>query len=209
MQQRSRIQYPNVNTEQNQALDSISGPTNGINLDNTSQVKNNESPDYETVYSGTFCRLLPPPSASVSKQVNTPQSSPSTSLPSVPMTPTLQKLSQKFKLKSVLKKKKNNQADKNTNAKNGGDMSNTIVNNSGYDFHRAIEKLVEKMDLQLLDTSSESGYGSDQDSLTSNNSTSNTTSPSPLSSATSTTGASVPKTSPAIPIKPPSLPPRL
>merc|ERR1719225_2430656 len=215
MQQRSRIQYPNVNTEQNQALDSISGPTNGINLDNTSQVKNNESPDYETVYSGTFCRLLPPPSASVSKQVNTPQSSPSTSLPSVPMTPTLQKLSQKFKLKSVLKKKKNNQADKNTNAKNGGDMSNTIVNNSGYDFHRAIEKLVEKMDLQLLDTSSESGYGSDQDSLKSQDSTSSTATPSPLSSATPTTGTptitTVPKTSPTVtsPSKPPSLPPRL
>ena len=36
-----------------------------------------------------------------------------------------------------------------------------------YDFHRAVEKLVEKLDLQLaLDTSSESGYGSDDhDSL--------------------------------------------
>jgi hypothetical protein len=32
-------------------------------------------------------------------------------------------------------------------------------------FHRAVVRLVEKMDLQLLDTSSESGYGSDQDSL--------------------------------------------
>ena len=43
------------------------------------------------------------------------------------------------------------------------------VNNHLYeprsDFHRAVVKLVEKMDLQLLDTSSESGYGSDQDSL--------------------------------------------
>ena len=40
------------------------------------------------------------------------------------------------------------------------------IHNPGYDFHRAIEKLVEKMDLGLqLDTSSESGYGSDQDSL--------------------------------------------
>ena len=215
MQQRSRIQYPNVNTNQQQAPDSISGPTNGTNLDDTSQVKNNESPDYETVYSGTFCRLLPPPSASVSKQVNTPQSSPSTSLPSVPMTPTLQKLSQKFKLKSVLKKKQNNQSDKNINAKNGGDMSNTIVNNSGYDFHRAIEKLVEKMDLQLLDTSSESGYGSDQDSLKSQDSTSSTATPSPLSSASPTTGTpiitTIPKTSPTVtsPSKPPSLPPRL
>ena len=215
MQQRSRIQYPNVNTEQNQDLDSINGPTNGTSLDNNSQVKNNESPDYETVYSGTFCRLLPPPSASVSKQVNTPQSSPSTNLPSVPMTPTLQKLSQKFKLKSVLKKKQNNQADKNTNAKNGGDMSNTIVNNSGYDFHRAIEKLVEKMDLQLLDTSSESGYGSDQDSLKSQDSTSSTATPSPLSSVAPTTATptitTISKTSPTVtsPSKPPSLPPRL
>lgn len=34
------------------------------------------------------------------------------------------------------------------------------------DFHRAVERLVEKLDLQLLDTSSESGYGSDDhDSL--------------------------------------------
>jgi hypothetical protein len=35
------------------------------------------------------------------------------------------------------------------------------------DFHHAVVRLVEKMDLQLMDTSSESGYGSDQDSLNS------------------------------------------
>ena len=32
-----------------------------------------------------------------------------------------------------------------------------------YDFHRAVERLVEKLDLQLMDTSSESGYGSEQE----------------------------------------------
>ena len=35
-----------------------------------------------------------------------------------------------------------------------------LKNSAKYDFHRAVERLVEKLDLQLLDTSSESGYGS-------------------------------------------------
>merc|ERR1719242_2050623 len=115
------------------------------------------------------------------------------------MTPTLQKLSAAIttknsliKLKSVLKKKQNNQQNDKiltllSNNKITSD--NSLVNNSGYDFHRAIEKLVEKMDLQLLDTSSESGYGSDQDSLTSNNSssvTSSSPSANPASVATPT-----------------------
>merc|ERR1712043_83446 len=98
------------------------------------------------------------------------------------MTPTLQKLSAAInsnnsviKLKSVLKKRQNNLATGSKTSTNPKGETN-LVNNSGYDFHRAIEKLVEKMDLQLLDTSSESGYGSDQDSLTSNNSSSPTSS---------------------------------
>merc|ERR1712038_1788984 len=122
-----------------------------------------------------------------------------------------------MKLKSVLKKRQNYNENKVVaSTKNGGELTTaTIVNNSGYDFHRAIEKLVEKMDLQLLDTSSESGYGSDQDSLKSQDSTSSTTTPSPLSSAVPTTGnptiTTLPKTSLTVtsPSKPPSLPPRL
>ena len=56
-----------------------------------------------------------------------------------------------------------------------------LKNQSKYDFHRAIEKLVEKLDLQMLDTSSESGYGSDDhDSLKNNPATVNATSPPPL-----------------------------
>lgn len=233
--QRSKAQYHNVNSDQNQP--ELSNNNDLSHEENTcaengkenpnikSQFTNAESPDYETVYSGMFCRLLPPPSSSGSKNINTSQSSPVTSLPSVPMTPTLQKLSAAInsnnsviKLKSVLKKKQSNPTDKNdksASGKNVGDATNTIVNNSGYDFHRAIEKLVEKMDLQLLDTSSESGYGSDQDSLTSQNSASSTTSPSPLSSSVPTAGiptiTTVPKSSPSVssPSKPPSLPPRL
>ena len=47
-----------------------------------------------------------------------------------------------------------------------------LKNSNKYDFHRAVERLVEKLDLQLLDTSSESGYGSDDhDSLASRTST--------------------------------------
>ena len=48
-----------------------------------------------------------------------------------------------------------------------------LKNSNKYDFHRAVERLVEKLDLQLqLDTSSESGYGSDDiDSLGSRSST--------------------------------------
>ena len=53
--------------------------------------------------------------------------------------------------------------------KSGLKNADMCVNNQLYEphsnFHRAVVRLVEKMDLQLLDTSSESGYGSDQDSL--------------------------------------------
>merc|ERR1712183_383177 len=55
--------------------------------------KGNESPDYETVYSGTFCRLLPlPETASSTKSSSTTSSTTPTAAfsPSVPMTPTLQ-----------------------------------------------------------------------------------------------------------------------
>jgi hypothetical protein len=51
----------------------------------------------------------------------------------------------------------------------GGLKNDRYVSNHLYeprsDFHRAVVKLVEKLDLHLHDTSSESGYGSDQDSL--------------------------------------------
>merc|ERR1712038_1748850 len=93
--------------------------------DIASQPSANESPDYETVYSGTFCRLIPPPSAPGSKQTITPQTSPATSSPSVPMTPTLQKLSAAInsnnsliKLKSVLKKKQPSTVISNNDTKN-------------------------------------------------------------------------------------------
>jgi len=230
MPQRSKIQYPNVNTNQpahiiNHASDEDSGieTTPEMSVQEQNQTNNGkQSPDYETVYSGTFCRLLPPPLQS-SKQSSTSTSSTACSSPSVPMTPTLQKLSDAInsnnsviKLKSVLKKRHHSQAVTNSiksllsNNKNG-DIS--MANNSGYDFHRAIEKLVEKMDLQLLDTSSESGYGSDQDSLTSSNSTP-TTSPNAnpaLQTEGTPTISTIQKNPQAVksPSKPPSLPPRI
>jgi hypothetical protein len=47
-----------------------------------------------------------------------------------------------------------------------------------YDFHRAVERLVEKLDLQLMDTSSESGYGSELEAESLNSvSSGNSTSP--------------------------------
>lgn len=223
MPQKNTIQYPNVNSQ----LHIINHKTDEGIVDNSqnntgmsivvAQQPNNAdtaSPDYETVYSGTFCRLLPLPS---SKQ---PSSSTSAS-PSVPMTPTLQKLSAAIKsnnsvikLKSVLKKKNNQQV-----LKNSSNQGETIMaNNNGYDFHRAIEKLVEKMDLQLLDTSSESGYGSDQDSLTSTNSSgvqvANSAGCSPSTKvATGTPTVTIAQKKPSAtvtsPSKPPSLPPRL
>jgi hypothetical protein len=56
-----------------------------------------------------------------------------------------------------------------------------------YDFHRAIERLVEKLDMQLMDTSSESGYGSEQEaeSLNSVSLSSSTASTSTSSSSSS------------------------
>ena len=78
----------------------------------------------------------------------------------------------------------------------GGLKKDFYVNNHLYeprsDFHRAVVRLVEKMDLQLLDTSSESGYGSDQDSL---NNLANMV----LSSAEGSTGSSVETSPPPIP----------
>ena len=134
--QRSKAQYHNVNSDQNQPK--LSNNNDLSHEENTcaesgkenpnikSQFTNAESPDYETVYSGMFCRLLPPPSSSGSKNINTSQSSPVTSLPSVPMTPTLQKLSAAInsnnsviKLKSVLKKKQSNPTDKNDKSASG------------------------------------------------------------------------------------------
>merc|ERR1712038_1455308 len=198
MPQKNKLQmYPNVNNNSNShqphIINHASDDDSGIIVNQSSPSKTtselssqqqqqrqsnkgNESPDYETVYSGTFCRLLPLPETAPSTKSSSTTSS-STPIaacsPSVPMTPTLQKLSAAInsnnsviKLKSVLKKKQNNLAIGSKVSTNPKGETN-LVNNSGYDFHRAIEKLVEKMDLQLLDTSSESGYGSDQDSLTS------------------------------------------
>ena len=71
-----------------------------------------------------------------------------------PMTPTLEKLTSAHVsegVKPILPPK------------------SVLKRNARYDFHKAVERLVEKLDLQLLDTSSESGYGSDDlDSLGSN-----------------------------------------
>ena len=93
MPQRNKIQYPNVNSNLiiNHHTDQIiDSQTNVSSTDNISSIQTT-SPDYETVYSGTFCRLLPPPLPTNSKQsTSSSQASP---LPSVPMTPTLQKLS--------------------------------------------------------------------------------------------------------------------
>ena len=245
MPQKNKLQmYPNVNNNSNNhqphiinhASDDDSGiivnqssPSNTTSELSSQQKqqrqsnKGNESPDYETVYSGTFCRLLPLPETAPNTKSTSSSTTPTAACsPSVPMTPTLQKLSAAInsnnsviKLKSVLKKKQNNLATGSKVSANTKSGDNNLVNNSGYDFHRAIEKLVEKMDLQLLDTSSESGYGSDQDSLTSNNSssvTSSSPSANPASAATGTpTITVVPKKSSvtASPSKPPSLPPRI
>ena len=229
MPQRSKIQYPNVNSNhQAQIINHAFKKDNSVDTKNVTSEEQNkinngkESPDYETVYSGTFCRLLPPPTQS-SNPSSTSSSSTASPSPSVPMTPTLQKLSAAInsnnsviKLKSVLKKRQNSQAMTNsikTLLSNNKNADISMANNSGYDFHRAIEKLVEKMDLQLLDTSSESGYGSDQDSLTSSNSTS-ATSPTgnPALQTTGTPTIPTAKQSPQAvtsPSKPPSLPPRI
>ncbi|TRY79400.1 hypothetical protein TCAL_05795 [Tigriopus californicus] len=69
-----------------------------------------------------------------------------------PMTPTLVKLSHPHVLDGV---------------KPEPVPKSVLKRQAHYDFHRAVERLVEKLDLQL-DTSSESGYGSDDhDSLSS------------------------------------------
>ena len=74
-----------------------------------------------------------------------------------------------------------------------------------YDFHRAVERLVEKLDLQLMDTSSESGYGSEQEgteslhSVTSGASTSTSTSSSSASSQPSAAADSSSTAPPPLP----------
>jgi len=73
-----------------------------------------------------------------------------------------------------------------------------------YDFHRAVERLVEKLDLQLMDTSSESGYGSEQEgteslhSVTSGASTSSS-SASPSATASSSTSSTSSTAPPPLP----------
>ena len=61
-----------------------------------------------------------------------------------------------------------------------------------YDFHRAVERLVEKLDLQLMDTSSESGYGSEQEGTESLHSVASSASTSTSSSSSSSSSASPP-----------------
>lgn len=104
-----------------------------------------ESPvesNYEAIFSGTLCREQPQQPSLPSSRSSSSASS-STSLTEATAVAVVA-------MKGSLKK-------------------DFYVNNHLYeprsDFHRAVVKLVEKMDLQLLDTSSESGYGSDQDSL--------------------------------------------
>jgi len=58
-----------------------------------------------------------------------------------------------------------------------------------YDFHRAVERLVEKLDLQLMDTSSESGYGSEQEGTESLHSVASTSTASSSTSSSSSTSA--------------------
>ena len=71
-----------------------------------------------------------------------------------------------------------------------------------YDFHRAVERLVEKLDLQLMDTSSESGYGSEQEgteslhSVTSGASTSTSSSSASPSATASSSASSTSSTAP-------------
>lgn len=100
---------------------------------------NQGSSDYETVYSGTYCRPNAPPKDLAAPQVQTRSAA--------PVMNEVQRSALKKNLLQIT-------------------AQSDSIHNPGYDFHRAIEKLVEKMDLGLqLDTSSESGYGSDQDSL--------------------------------------------
>ena len=74
-----------------------------------------------------------------------------------PMTPTLEKLSHPHIVEGVRPLLM--------------PAKSVLKNSNKYDFHRAVERLVEKLDLHLLDTSSESGYGSDDhDSLNSRSS---------------------------------------
>ncbi len=78
--------------------------------------------------------------------------------------------------------------------------------NARYDFHRAVERLVEKLDLQLLDTSSESGYGSEQDVDSLNSVSSNATAASAATAASSSEASTAPSTEQSPP--PPPLPRR-
>ena len=72
-----------------------------------------------------------------------------------------------------------------------------------YDFHRAVERLVEKLDLQLMDTSSESGYGSEQEGTEPPPHSVPVSGPSPsISSSSSSTATESP------PSAPPPLPKR-
>ena len=119
-----------------QAVKDIISETTTTKVKQHTEVESN----YEAIFSGTLCREQSVPKPSV-------QSKPIMSSISQTQAEATATLLIKSGLKNV-------------------DM---MVNNHLYEprseFHRAVVRLVEKMDLQLLDTSSESGYGSDQDSL--------------------------------------------
>ena len=98
--------------------------------------------NYEAIFSGTLCREQ------------------TSSKPSIPSRPSISS--------SASQKQQAAEATATLLIKSGL-KKDMYANNHLYeprsDFHRAVVRLVEKMDLQNLDTSSESGYGSDQDSL--------------------------------------------
>ena len=102
--------------------------------------------NYEAIFSGTLCR----------GQANT------SIKPTVPSRPTI------CSAASSSQKQQAAEATATLLIKSGL-KKDFYVNNHLYeprsDFHRAVVQLVEKMDLPHLDTSSESGYGSDQDSI--------------------------------------------
>jgi len=109
--------------------------------------KNSEvESNYEAIFSGTLCR----------GQTNT------SIKPTVPSRPTISSAA------SSSQKQQAAEATATLLIKSGL-KKDFYVNNHLYeprsDFHRAVVQLVEKMDLPHLDTSSESGYGSDQDSI--------------------------------------------
>jgi hypothetical protein len=94
--------------------------------------------NYEAIFSGTMCRGTKQPDVPATCTTPTTSKRPSafTALPSL--------------ARGNLKK---------------GLLANSHLVEPNSEFHRAVVRLVENLDLQLLDTSSESGYGSDQDSL--------------------------------------------